>query len=112
MLTADDILDNIREKPDTLIWTKHALDKCDIYGFDEEIVLKEVIEIGECIQFHYWHGFGEKIYLFVESEVNDKYQVVVVHDQRTDKIIVKTVYRPDGRFDDDGKTISNPNRAL
>ncbi|KZL89416.1 hypothetical protein [Clostridium magnum] len=112
MVSSQDITNCIREGTKKTLWTQHALDKCDIYGFDEENILDEFIRIGECIQFHYWEGYGEKICIFVDSETNGRYHVIIIHEESNDNIIIKTVYKPDRRFKEDGRTVSDPNRIL
>jgi hypothetical protein len=110
MMNYDELKKYLKE--DKFRWSKHALEKCDIYGFDEENVIKEVIESGELVEYHYWYGYGDKFLVFVNSDVNGIYHVVVINNEISDLIILKTVYKPDERFKQDNKTRTDPSNLL
>jgi hypothetical protein len=54
--------DQLKEilKKDEFSWSKHALDKCSQYGYDEDDLKQEIIEKGELIEYHFWYGYGDK----------------------------------------------------
>lgn len=93
-------------------WSKHALDKISMYGYDEDDVLKEVLETGELIEYHYWHDYGEKFLVYVNSKDNGTYHVVIINTEVLDIIMIKTVYKPDNTFKADMKTRSDGGRVL
>ncbi len=107
-------IENIKEhlKNDNFKWSRHALEKCDMYGYDEEKIIYEVVEQGELIEYHYWHGYGDKYLVYVESKEYGVYHCVIINNEVADIIIIKTVYKPDNTFKKNQKTRSNPTRVL
>lgn len=110
MITFDKIKEVLRN--DNFKWSRHALEKINIYGFDEQKIKEEIVEKGELIEYHYWNGYGDKFLVFVESENYGIYHVTIINNELLDIILIKTVYTPDNTFREDKKTRADSKRVL
>lgn len=103
MTSFDDIKKRIAAND--FYWSKHAaLDKCDLYGFDENIVEQEIAHKGELIECFMRHGYGCRYLVYVNSERYGTYHVAIVEEYKKCTVKITTVYKPDDRFKDDKKT--------